>query len=47
MFPCFYDGVPMYVVAGVVHIFATLCHFLCAGTQSNKANVTKLKGARN
>jgi hypothetical protein len=37
----------MFVVAGVVHVFVLLCHFLCAGTQSNKVNATKLKGARN
>lgn len=47
MFPCFYDGVPMFVVIGVVHVFAPLSHFLCVGTQSNKVNATKLKGIRN
>lgn len=31
---------------GVVHVFAPLFPFLCAGTQRNKANAIKLKGAR-
>jgi hypothetical protein len=46
MFPCFYDGVPIFVVVGVVHVFDALCHFLCASTQSNKVNATKLKRAQ-
>ncbi len=42
--PCFCNGVPMLVVANVVYTFAPLCHLLCIGTQSDRANATKFKG---
>jgi len=45
MFPCFHDGVPMLVMVSVVHTFAPLCHFLCAGIRSDKANAVKFEGA--
>lgn len=44
-FLVFHDGVPMLVMASVVHSFVPFCHFLCVGTQSDRANMAKFKGA--
>lgn len=46
MFLCFHDGVPMPVMASVVHTFAPLFHFLCVGIWSDKTNTAKLEGAQ-
>ncbi len=47
MFPCFWDGVPMFCSGYIVHTFPPLCHFLCVGIRTNRANMAKLKGVQN